>query len=86
MGRTKYRLINTLKFVIVIKIHIKLRTLLLRKKYETIIDDVQLKRRNPEPKKWSLFDIVGTYSCGVNLTLKVGLVPMETTGGGVKYL
>ena len=41
-----------------------------------------LKRRNLEPKKWSLFDIVGLYglySSGVKMTLKVGLVPMETT-------
>ena len=37
-----------------------------------------LKRRNLEPKKWSLFDIVGLYSSGVKMTLKVGLVPMET--------
>ena len=35
--------------------------------------------QNHEPKKWSLFDIFGTYSIGTNLTLKVGLVPMETT-------
>ena len=34
--------------------------------------------RYVEPKK-CLFDIVGLQSCGVNLTLKVGLVPMETT-------
>ena len=53
--------------------------LFLRKRYDTIIDNVYLKGRNPELKKWSLFDIVGTYSCGVNLTLKVGLGPMETT-------
>ena len=32
-----------------------------------------------EPKKWSLFDVVGTYSYGTNLALKVGLVPVETT-------
>ena len=32
-----------------------------------------------EPKKWSLFVIVGTYSIGTFSTLKVGLVPMETT-------
>ena len=38
-----------------------------------------LKRRNLEPKKWRLFDIVGLYSSGVKITLKVGLVPMETT-------
>ena len=38
-----------------------------------------LKTRNLEPKNWSLFDIVGIYSIGTNLTLKVGLVPMETT-------
>ena len=29
--------------------------------------------------KWSLFNIVGIYSIGTNLTLKVGLLPMETT-------
>ena len=42
--------------------------------------------QNHEPKKWSLFDIVGTYSIGTNLTLKVGLVPMETTKGIIKCL
>ena len=56
-----------------------LRTLFLRKKYETIIDDVWLKTGNLEPKNCNLLDIVGLYSCGVNLTLKVGLVQMETT-------
>ena len=35
--------------------------------------------QNHEPKKWSHFDIVGTYSSGVKMTLKVGLAPMETT-------
>ena len=48
-------------------------------KVQKNIDDVQLKRQNLEPKKWSLFDIVGIYSSGTNLTLKVALVPMETT-------
>ena len=33
-----------------------------------------------QTKKWSLFDIVRKYSIGTNLTLKVGLVLMETTG------
>ena len=56
-----------------------LRTLILLKKYNTNIGDVQLKRRNREPKKQSLFDVVGLYSSGVKMTLKVGLVPMETT-------
>ena len=32
-----------------------------------------------EPKKWSLFDIVGITSYGTNWALKVGLVPIETT-------
>ena len=32
-----------------------------------------------EQKKWSLLGIVGTYSIGTFLTLKVGLVPKETT-------
>ena len=36
------------------------------------------KRENPEPNNCS-FDIVGLYSSGVKMTLKVGLVPMETT-------
>ena len=38
--------------------------------------------RNLEPKKWNLFDIGGTYSSRVKLTLKVALValvPLETT-------
>ena len=30
-------------------------------------------------KKWSLFGIVGIYSIGTFLTLKVGLVPIKTT-------
>ena len=30
-------------------------------------------------KKWILFGIIGTYSYGTCLTLKVGLVPVETT-------
>ena len=38
-----------------------------------------IKRRNLEPKKWSLFDIVGIYSTGVKMTLKVWFTPMETT-------
>ena len=38
-----------------------------------------LKTRNLEPKNWNLFDIVGAYSIVTLLTLKVGLVPMETT-------
>ena len=50
---------------------LKLWTLSLFEKYKTNIDDVGLKRRNPEPKKWSLFDVVGTYSIGVKMTLKV---------------
>ena len=37
-----------------------------------------VKRRNLEPKKWSLFDIVRLYSSGVKMTLKVGLALMET--------
>ena len=37
--------------------------------------------QNQEPKKWSLFDIVGICSYGTNSALKVGLVPMETTKG-----
>ena len=40
-------------------------------KYTTNIDDVLFKRRNLEPKKWSLFDKVGLYSSGVKMTLKV---------------
>ena len=32
-----------------------------------------------EPKKGSLFDIVGTYSSGVKMTLKTRIAPMETT-------
>ena len=43
------------------------------------IDDVLLKTRNLEPKNWSLFDMVGIYSSGVKMTLKVGLVLLETT-------
>ena len=35
--------------------------------------------QNHKPKKLSLFDIVGIYSIGTNFTLKVGLVPMETS-------
>ena len=38
-----------------------------------------LKTRNLEPKNWSLFDIVGTYSSGTYSALKVGLVPEEAT-------
>ena len=34
-----------------------LRTPVLLEKYNTNIDDIWLKRRNLEPKKWSLFDI-----------------------------
>ena len=45
-----------------------------------------LKTRNLEPKNWSLFDIVGIYSIGTNLTLKVGLAPMETTFWHLKCL
>ena len=43
------------------------------------IDDVWLKRRNLEPKNWGLFDIVGIFSIGVKMTLKVWITPMETT-------
>ena len=32
-----------------------------------------------EPKKWSLFDIVGIYSSGVKMTLKARKPPMEAT-------
>ena len=32
-----------------------------------------------EPKKWSLFDIVGSYYTGVKKTLKVIKSPIETT-------
>ena len=32
-----------------------------------------------EPKKWSLFDIVGSYSSQVKKTLKAIKAPMETT-------
>ena len=32
-----------------------------------------------EPRKWSIFVIVRAYSIGTFSTLKVGLVPMETT-------
>ena len=32
-----------------------------------------------EPKKWSLFDIVRTYSSGVKMTSKARKTPMETT-------
>ena len=39
-----------------------------------------------KPKKWSLFDIVGTYSYGTNSALKIGLVPVETTNGLLWYL
>ena len=39
-----------------------------------------LKTRNLEPKNWNLFDIVGAYSIVTLLTLKVGLVPIGTTG------
>ena len=38
-----------------------------------------MRSRYLEPKKLSLFDIVGTYSYGIDLALKVGLVPVETT-------
>ena len=38
-----------------------------------------------EQKKWNLFDIVGAYSSGVKLTLKVGLVPMETTPTALSF-
>ena len=34
-------------------------------------DEVRVQRRNLEPKKWSVFDIVGIYSSGVNMTLKL---------------
>ena len=50
-----------------------LQTLSSFEKYKTNIDDVGLKRRNPEPKKWSLFNIVGTYSSGVKMALKYEL-------------
>ena len=46
-----------------------LRTLFLFEKYETNIDDVGVQRRNLEPKKWSVFDIVGIYSSGVKMIL-----------------
>ena len=42
-----------------------LQTLISLKKYNTNIDDVKLKRRNLEPKKWSLNDMVRLYSSGV---------------------
>ena len=35
------------------------------------IDDVRVQRRNLEPKKWSVFDMVKIYSSGVKITLKV---------------
>ena len=43
------------------------------------IDDVWLKIRNLEPKKWGLSDIVGIFSTGVKMTVKVWFKPMETT-------
>ena len=56
-----------------------LRALFLPKKYNKNIDEVQLKGQNQEPKKLSLFGILGIYSIGNFLALKAGLVPMETT-------
>ena len=38
-----------------------------------------IKKRNLKWKKWSLFDIVGTYSSEAKMTLKVWFTPMETT-------
>ena len=55
------------------------RTLSSFEKYKTNIDDVGLKRRNPEPKKWSLFDTVRIFSSGVKMTLKEWFTPMETS-------
>ena len=40
---------------------------------------------NQEPKKWSLSGIVEIYSIGTFLTLKVGLVPMETTKSNPQF-
>ena len=54
-------------------------TRFLCKKYNKNIDDIYLKDENQEPKKWSLFGIVGRYSFGTYLTLKVRLVREETT-------
>ena len=48
-----------------------LRTLFSFEKYETKNDDVGVQRKNLEPKKWSVFDIVGICSSGVKMTRKV---------------
>ena len=56
-----------------------MRTLFLHKKYNKNIDDIYLKDKNQEPKKCSLFGIVRIYSFETYLTLKVRLVPEETT-------
>ena len=37
-----------------------------------------------EPKKWSLFDIVGICSSVVKMTLKAIIAPMETTAPALK--
>ena len=47
----------------------------LREKSESVI----LFQDQLAQSKWSLFDMVGLFSSGVKMTLKVGLVPMETT-------
>ena len=40
---------------------------------------ILMTKMKEEPKKWSLFDIVGLYSSGVKLALKATKAPMETT-------
>ena len=48
----------------------------LRKKYETIIDDVV---KSHAKKSGAFLTLLGIYSIGVKMTLKVELTPMETT-------
>ena len=62
-----------------------MRTLFLNKKYNNNIDDIYLKDKNQEPKKWSLFGIVGIYYFETYLTLKGRLVPEETAAYYLKF-
>ena len=56
-----------------------LRAFFLRKKYNKNIWWRIVKKTKSGTKKWSFFGIVGIFSIGTFSTLKVGLLPMETT-------
>ena len=38
-----------------------------------------IKKKKSRTKKWGIFEIVGIYSSGVKMTLKVWFTPMETS-------